>query len=490
VSERRRDVAQLVAWLEQPEARACDPGRLAALRARLAEARVEDAAEGPRLVSGDQVLGVVRGYGSVSLYDATTPAPDRRLLLELDQAGHVTVAIRRAATGEFRGASVRHMAGGALEIHPGEADHPLWGLSDRIVTRAGDRDGAAVSLTLSASIDWDAPDRIPPLAEPSRLPPGAGTAILNLLATLARERGPTVLRYRGPYPTEQLFWALLESFRFAATGGDPLAEFTRDVEALAAAGASREVPIDWTPAPHERRFLASGAYVQLRDGVEKLFWEGRTYYRRDWQGLERREHRVVRPVATPDGLTYVASLAALGRPLEDHLVVDAEGTPLDRPVPPAPAERVAETPLPPLWRDALAPLLALESTPLLAPAIFAAWPAVPVTWGAVPRDLAAPRGSGVRLAARLAGAYRAERARRPPAKRRALAQQFVRDVLGLVGPTVRAAAAAWLAGEPAARQEQLLAEAARLDRRTLAGEANARLARLLDALVAGRALPE
>src|SRR5207249_485252 len=76
-------------------------------------------------------------------------------------------------------------------------------------------------LTRLAAVDWTRVDRIPPLAEPARLPAGAGTALFNLLARLAVEQGVSVLRYDAPYPTEALFLALLESFRYVpADGGD------------------------------------------------------------------------------------------------------------------------------------------------------------------------------------------------------------------------------------------------------------------------------
>jgi hypothetical protein len=31
--------------------------------------------------------------------------------------------------------------------------------------------------------------------------------------------------------------------------------------------------------------VEGGPSVQLRDGVEKVWWEGRTYYRTEWQRL-------------------------------------------------------------------------------------------------------------------------------------------------------------------------------------------------------------
>src|SRR5262249_15452244 len=167
---------------------------------------------------------------------------------------------------------------------------------------------------------------VPPLADPTRLPPGAGTAILNLIAGLAADQAAGPLRYRGPFATEQLFWALADSFRFDPTEPDPLGRFLDGAEAAFLGGALREAPLDWTPAPHERLLLEGGVAVQLRDGVEKVGWEARIYERPDCQGLERRGHRVVRRATGPDGGPRVmASLVALGGPLEDHVVLDADG---------------------------------------------------------------------------------------------------------------------------------------------------------------------
>jgi hypothetical protein len=387
--------------------------------------------------------------------------------------------VDRAADGRFLGARVRSLDGSTVAVLPGGADHPLWGASDRIVGEAG-------LLTVASAVDWDRIESIPALADPTRLPPGAGSALLNLLAGLAAEQGVTPLRYRGPYATEQLFWTLAESFHFDPAEPDPLGCFLDGAEAAFLAGELREAPLDWTPAPHERRWLDGRLYVQLRDGVEKVGWEGRTYYRTEWQGLRRREHRVVRPVVTPGGeRRFVAGLVALGRPLEDHWVLGERGEPVDRVAPGAAPE--AETPLAPPWREALASLVPLDATPLLSSALAAVWPALDVAWGPVARDLVRveARGERLRLSPALARLYRAEHADQPVAARRALAKTLVRDVLDLVGPPARVAAVAWLEAQPPERRAALL----ETDRQRPAGAAARVLGRLLDALEAGHALP-
>jgi hypothetical protein len=345
-------------------------------------------------------------------------------------------------------------------------------------------------LTVSAALDWDRIPAIPALADPTRLPPGAGTAVLNLLAGLAADQTRSPLRYRGPFPTEQLFWALTGSFQFDAAVPDPLETFSGAAEAAFAAGTMREAPLDWTPAPHERLFLDGGICLQLREGLESVVWEGRRYHRDSTQGRPRPGHRVVRAVTGPGGtLRYVASLVALGHPVEDHLTFDAAGEPIERR---APAEDTepgrGDAPLPGAWREALGALLPLDATRLLGTAIPSVWPELRLAWGDVPRDLVEARGSSIRLSRRLAELYRTELARLPPVGRRALARALVREVLGLVGPPVRRAAATWLEAQSPDRQETLLVAAAAEDRGPAAARAATLLRPLLDALEAGASL--
>jgi len=140
-----------------------------------------------------------------------------------------------------------------------------WGLAIACGARNDFRKAATRRASPSPSskrLDWARIDRIPPLAEPTRLPPGGGTAVLNLIAELARAQGVARLAYRGPYPPSSSSWRFLESFRYApADATDPLAAFM--------AGE-----LAWTPAPHERLFVADGLYVQRRARVEKVVFRG------------------------------------------------------------------------------------------------------------------------------------------------------------------------------------------------------------------------
>jgi hypothetical protein len=478
------DPRALGSCLEAPLARRLDDGGRHALRTALGRATWRD----DLIVTDGLPVGRVLGHGSLALYRPDPAAPLRHRLLETDPSGRVTVALNRGPRGELREAWVTLADGSAVGVLTGGAHHPLWGPSDRLVHAAAP-DGASTPLTLAGTVTWNAVDLIPPVAEPGRLPPGAGAALLNVLAALAWDQGRPALRYRGPYPTEQLFWSLTESFRYSpgGPGVDPRAEFLTGAEMTFARGQSEEAPVDWIPAPHERRLHADGLVVQLRDGVERVAWQGRSYHRPECQGLRRREHRVVRRVEAGNAARYVASLVALGTVLEDHLTLDEQGNLLERHVPvPDP---LVEAPLATPWRDALGALLPLEATPLLTGAIEAVWPGVHLAWGPVTGDLVETHGAGLRLSPKLAEVYRSAWARAGTDARRPLAQQLVRDVLGLIGPAVRDAAVAWLAASPVTRQETELEAATQRDRAAGAAAALVPLGRLLDALAAGGALP-
>jgi hypothetical protein len=483
------DPRALVSCLDKPASRRLDGSDREALRAALARATPTVSPDGDLIVTDGQPVGRVLPHGSVALFRPDPSASLAHRLLEVDSRATVTAVLNRGPQGELRDLWVTLANGDAAGVLPGGAHHPLWGPSDRLVRSIGG--SCPTTLTLAAAVRWDAVDMIPPVAEPARLPSGAGAALLNMLATLAGDQRRPALRYRGPYPTEQLFWSLSESFRFdRAFGSEPLARFLADAELTFARGAPEEAPVDWTPAPHERRVHPDGLVVQLRDGVERIAWHGRSYHRTECQGLQRREHRVVRQVELGEGAQrYVASIQALGTVVEDHLVLDEQGEPVVRGA--FGPDSGPEWPLAGQWRDALGALLPLEATPLLEGAIEAVWPELRLAWGPVPGDLVEARGAALRLSPKLARVYRSARDRASPTGgRRALAQRLVREVLGLIGPAVRDAAVGWMDSLPPARQEAELRAAAQRDRVSLATAALAPLGRLLDALETGGALPE
>ena len=350
---------------------------------------------------------------------------------EHDRHGAPLSALEWRPDGRLRRARVWLPAGDWIEIEPGAGAPGPWGASD-LVTRGGQ------PLTRLAALDWTHVDRIPPLAEPARLPAGAGPAIFNLLARLAVDQHVGVLRYDAPYPTEALFLALLESFRYApAEAPDPHAAF--------ASGA-----LAWTPAPHEVAIETGGLWVQRRERVEKIVAGGRTYYRPDWQGVRRRAPRVVRDA----GETVRASLVVLGRVLEDHVVLAADGRVLDTPS--APADPLEVTPLAPEIVAGLTAMVVATSARALGPWLVVAARDVEFAWGPVAGDLVAATGARVTLSHRLrrtlADAVRGRE--RPDAL--AVALVALREAADLVADGLRARAQAALAAEPAAVQAEAL----------------------------------
>lgn len=123
--------------------------------------------------------------------------------------------------------------------------HLLFGEAQPIVVSP-----AAEPATWVGAIDWARPVQIPPIEHPARLPPGAGTTILNTIAWLAELGGVERLRYAGPYPTSALWGSLMQSFRVDGAGDE--AAFTADALARAARADMSPVPIAFTPAPFER----------------------------------------------------------------------------------------------------------------------------------------------------------------------------------------------------------------------------------------------
>src|SRR5438094_2483670 len=299
-----------------------------------------------------------------------------RLAGEQDAHGTALSAIEWRSDGRLQHARVRLPDGSWIAIEPGAGAPGPWGASDLVT-----RDGQALSRL--AALDWTRVDRIPPLAEPARLPAGAGTAIFNLLARLAAEQGVAVLRYDAPYPTEALFLALLESFRYVPEEAPhPMDAFARG-------------ELGWAPAPHDVAIEAGGVWVQRRERVEKVVGAGRVYYRPDWQGVRRVAPRAVRDA----GDTVRASLVALGRVLEDHVVLRSDGGLLEVRTPPSDPPQIA--PLAPEVVAGLVATVVATSAPALAPWIAGVARDVEFQWGPVHADLVEVRDARVRLSHRL-----------------------------------------------------------------------------------------
>src|SRR5215467_8661504 len=374
---------RLHAWLDRSEIVALDPPRIETLARSLDDA--------------DPPVRVER-WGTVVGYEA---GPPRRRLVQFDRHGHLIAACRWAADGSLAWARCRAADGRWIGVEPGAGDHRVWGRSDRVWQLDGAEPWQPVEmLTVFRALDWARLDHIPPLAEPRRLPGGAGSAVLNLLAALMKDQGLPRTRYRGPFPTEQLFTSLLESFRH---------------------------------------------------GIEKVVADGVTFYRTEWQGIKRREPRVIRE----DGERVVCSLWALGGPLEDRLILDRSGEVVE--APPPQAREVAPAPLAPVWNRALADLIARESAPALGSAIVDVLAAIELEWGAVPGELVRVWTKRVRLSAELRDAATASlRSAEPGRERAEQALRFVLEVARLLGPEVRGRAQALLEALPEEGQAQRL----------------------------------
>ncbi len=238
------------------------------------------------------------------------------------------------AQGRLVAARLRVPSAGTVVLRTRSDEHLLFGICDTLHAEDG------TVLGRLAAVDWAAPQQIPPLDAPGALPPGAGTAVLNLLATQARAAGVSRLRYRGPYPTAALFDALTECFTVVDEPEVALELFTRQVRESALVGVSREVPVDFVPAPFKRRFVSPQVCVQHRDGLEKVFLGARGYVR-DGVGpsLLRPDGPNWQAVMEIGGVIYahVATFAADGALLEGPEPVGActspvVGRPLPQPV--------------------------------------------------------------------------------------------------------------------------------------------------------------
>jgi hypothetical protein len=388
---------------------------------------------------------VTTRHGSVVCH-AVAPDGARRRILEFDRRGTLLAVLRWRARA-LDAAWVRGGVDWWLAIEPGAGGDAPWGASDRL-GRCAEPGGATTALTVFEALDWTAPALIPTLGDPARVPAGAGTAVLNLIAALAADHGVQWLRYTGPYPGEQLFLSLLESFRFvagpgsgggaASAPGDPLAAF--------ASGA-----LAWEPAPHERLLTPEGALVHLRGRVEKVLWRGRVYHRPDWAGVVRHAPRRVRD----DDGRVVCSLWALGVPVEDHLALSSAGDVQAVLEPPLPS--ASPRPLPQTVVRAAGAIVAATSVPALARFVVGEAGGLALEWGPVAGDLVQIDGRRARLSTRLRDVLADRAARVEGPERAALGLAALVEIAMLVGDALRARAQARIATLPPVEQMAALA---------------------------------
>jgi hypothetical protein len=362
---------------------------------------------------------------------------------------------RPAAVVEWRDdrslaiAALRTPAAGWIVVEPRAAVVEPWGMIDRLWQHeTGVSDAAsppasfadATLLTVATATDWSHPSRLPVVADPGRLPAGAGTAILNLVALLARDGGVPRVAYEGPYPTEALFLSLLECF-------DPEPDDDTALARFVAGGLA------WRPRPFEACF-DDDVYVQWRGRVEKVVWRERTYWRERWGSLRRWA-----PLRVDDHDSDTrCALWALGRMVEHHLLLNADGrpiaTPLEQP-PPGPIFASFPRAVTPAIRDGLIALVIARSAPPLAQALREEAAALTWTVGPVDRDLVRIAGAEARIGSVFANAVRHALAE-PPNREPAAALAILAEIATALGDGLRARAQAGLAAASEGVQRQAL----------------------------------
>jgi hypothetical protein len=276
-----------------------------------------------------------------------------------------------------------------LALHLDAVAHPVLGRCDLVL------DANDTALAHASATDWRRPTRIPALDRPGALPPGAGTAILNLLAGQAHRAGSGPLRYHGPYPTHALWDALAASFRVHEPLATARARFTADAEARALAGAHGEIDVAFHPAPHAWAWPRPRICVQHRAGIERVWIDGHAF---DPPGSSSSGLRQLRR----DGDAVVACIAVGDEVWVELVRLDPEGTPLGEPaaLPPAPPD-LCDTLLPPAVVEVLGEVVVAEAPRLLQAALRDVLGRVGIGWGDPGPSLVGWRGDTLTLHAGL-----------------------------------------------------------------------------------------
>lgn len=279
-------------------------------------------------------------------------AQDDRLVRVIDHTGAIHAEL---LWGPDSGQLIRLIVANAT-VDGRVITHPLLG------------DAHVVAGTAMTALDWQYPTEIPAIAEPGRIPSGAGSAILNTIAILARRSGVQALRYAGPYPTPALWRTLARSFRTTASEG----EFTVGGLDRALRVARDPIAIDFVPAPHERVAVAGG-FVELRAHLERAVIAGIAYEPSD---------RAARLVAAAAGSDALACEIWFGdAPYARVATLAPDGALLDGPHPiPRCASPVLGREFPAPLRGAIAELVADAVPSPLADAARAFCATHPVRW--------------------------------------------------------------------------------------------------------------
>ena len=419
--------------------------RLAAFRSTLNNSELVSEGGCLRWYAEGQMCIERSAHGTLTFFlpaSATSSSPRR--LSTFDRHGRLLSLFSYSTDGLVQQFKVRNLDGRFLGIIRGAASHLGWGTSDVIGTLAGEGGfEMEQTLCLSRSVSYEDLETLPPVDAPARLPHGGGATLLNVLARFGQDQKKQALRYCGPYPSDQLFFTLRESFLCGGEVGANRERFTQGAEDAAVHMTMVEAAVDWRPAPHERFYPAAHTCVQLRDGVEKVYDHGHTYYRAD---IVAEAHRL-RILQTEEGQRrYVASLTILGRALEDHLILDERGEILER-LPDSSRRPMRGDPvLSPDWKAALIRLIAAESTTLLHTALWPVIDELTLLWGSVNKELWALSGNELVLHAGMIAVYREMQSQANSAgEKLLLASRFLSELSRLIGPLIRQRAQAQLA---------------------------------------------
>ncbi len=383
-------------------------------------------------------------HGTLVLWDPRFA--DRRRLATFDIGGKLLTWFRWADEGVLKRFGLVLAGGVSIGLVAGAEEHSIWGECDAVAV-LGAHNAPVRTLCRAAKSDFRRLTFIPPLDEPAAVPPGGGSALMNVFAELMLDQGVTEARYRGPYPTEALLETLLESFEPVLTEGGPapagaaLADFARlfmqGVEVKALEGQLTESPLAFRPKPHERRLLGDEAALQIRTGqVERFVCGGVSYATPTVSGFARQGSRVLHDGS--DGWLR-ASLVILGEPVEHHYLVSVDGLRYavnDREVPPVEPEPASE-----LWPKAIKVLMAHHSSRLLVPAALEILNSLAFSWGSTDKAPAALKGQQIILHPAFRLVFKAKRDSAPSEEAKTfLSKALVTEVFLAAAPLVRSRA--------------------------------------------------
>lgn len=450
----------LSATLNILEVETANTALLSALSLALEHGTVVQEPHGYILRSGGQPVAFRSLHGGLTFFWPPALTPGRRhRLASFDRGGRLLTLLHWTAEGRLTHFKARGLDGRFLGVARGAASHLTWGDSDS-VWLLEDEDGFNIdrSLTLFRTVAYEDIDFLPPLDNPTMLPVGGGSTVLNVLALLAQDQKKALLRYRGPYPSDRLFATLRESFRYSGEPGVIRERFTQAAETAALNLEMKEVEVDWAPSPHERFFPAAHTCVQLRDGIEKVYDRGRIYYRPDLTT----EAYTIWVRQTEDGHPrYVAGLMILGQALEAHLILNDSGLIVERPPVRRDWDIRGGIQLSEEWKAFLVRLISSESSSLLRSALWPAMEELTLLWAPLRGKLWMMEGNEVYLHAGMAAVYRGALSRTKSAgESLLLAARFASELARLIGPFIRARAQERLAGLSSQDQQVALLFAA------------------------------